>query len=120
MMMEDTLPLFASWLVDQVQSSHGHFYGRSLIAAHEVRDLVQSNFSISPRIRDAYAPKLVGVALRSIGWNPYPQQIRLVAGEKLRLWCSTPQLLNNSAVFLRAKLLKEMKVPVEFVMEAGE
>jgi hypothetical protein len=120
MMMEETLPLFASWMAGQVESHSGLFHGRSLISVGEVRDMMQANFSISPRIRDAFSPKQMALGLRSIGWSPFKQQVRLPSGEAVRVWCATSTLLKNNEEFIRAKLMKEMKVPVEFVMEAGE
>jgi hypothetical protein len=115
-MLEETLPAFAQWLVDQVRSEGGRFHGRTVIAGNEVRDLIASDFSIPQRMRDAYSPKTTTVAMRALGWHKRPHQIRDRSGEKVRVWVIDQTTLNMADALLAQRLAGEQGAAPEFTV----
>jgi hypothetical protein len=114
MMLEETLPAFAQWLMDQIKTEGGRFHGRTLIAATEVRDIVSSDFSIPQRMRDAYSPKTTTIAMRALGWHRPSHQVRLRSGEKARVWVRDADALALSEKLIAQRLAGEQGAAPEF------
>jgi hypothetical protein len=116
-MLEDTLPPFAGWIAEQVQSGKGLFGKRTVLATNEIRDLITTNFSIPGKVREGYSHKQVALGLRSLGWTRPPHQIVMPGGERTRVWCSTAALAREDAQTLRERLLAEQRAASEFTAE---
>lgn len=113
-MLEESLPAFASWMLDQVQGEGGRFHGRAVLASEEIRDAILSDYAIPHKIRDAYSPKAVGLAMRTMGWVRPAEAIRTSDGKRMRVWCSPEMAAANPKVLAARFAAEKRRAGVDF------